>query len=140
MPSFIGWPGRQTILYLHIFGCQVAYFLLIDEGFGASFDTTNILIVLLSLKDPNKTSVKLLGYLVQMSRGCTTLRNIAEVLNAKVDDPALDLEKGLSEQYTSETPRMSTLSTSGVDLNTDNGLNISAILGTSSMNEKEGDV
>ena len=76
----------------------VAYFLLSRESFG----TTNILIVLLSLKDLSKLSSKLLDNLIQMSRGCNVLRDIAELLNAKADDPALDSDERVGE---SEQPR-----------------------------------
>lgn len=90
-------------MFTHAWAPIAAYILLTEEGFGASFGTQNILIILLSLRDLNKLSVKLLEYLMSMSRGCNTLRDVADLLNAKVDDPALDLEMGLEKSYVCES-------------------------------------
>lgn len=82
-------------LMTHLWGPLVAYGLLTGERFGGSFDTTNILIVLLSLKELTELSMKVLSYLVKMSRGCNVLRDVADLLNAKADDSICkDTEEG----------------------------------------------
>lgn len=98
----LAWQTNYS-LFTHAWAPIAAYILLTEEGFGASFGTQNILIILLSLRDLNKLSVKLLEYLMSMSRGCNTLRDVADLLNAKVDDPALDLEMGLDKSSVCES-------------------------------------
>jgi hypothetical protein len=82
----------------------VAYFLLTKEGLGESFDTANIIIILLSLQDLVGLSTKLLQYLITMSRGCNVLRDVADILNANTEEYnpiEIDIEKGfLSDETT----------------------------------------
>jgi hypothetical protein len=72
--------------------------LLTKEGFGAYFDTANIIIILLSLQDLVRLSTKLLQYLITMSRGCNVLRDVADILNANTEECnpiEIDIEKGI---------------------------------------------
>ncbi|KAL7530895.1 hypothetical protein ACHAWF_007351 [Thalassiosira exigua] len=79
----------------HFVGPFVTYFLFTKGGFGVTYSPANILIILLSLKELTILSTKLLDYMVKMSRGCNVLRDVAELLNAKIDNnPLLDLESG----------------------------------------------
>lgn len=74
-------------MFTNIWTPLVAYFLLIKEGFGASFDTANIITILLSLQDLVGLSTKLLHYLITtMSRGCNVLRDVPDILNANAEE------------------------------------------------------
>ena len=55
----------------------------------------------LSLEKLQDLSKKLLQYLIKMSRGCNVLRDVADILNANVQnyDP-IDLEMGCQENTT----------------------------------------
>ena len=83
---------------MRIIGPIVAYFLMIE--WGVVFDTANILVILLSLKEMQKLSTKLLDYLISMSRGCNVLRDVSELLNAREisADPLSDMENGCVEK------------------------------------------
>lgn len=99
----LAWETNYGFL-THVLGPFVAYFLLTREGFGASFGSANIIIVLLSLQNLGELSEKLLKYLVKMSRGCNVLRDVADILNTNLEDyEPIDLEKGCcQEEETSE--------------------------------------
>jgi len=89
----LAWETNYDLM-IAILSPIVAYSLLTGESFGGSFGTSNIIIVLVALKDIAGLSVKLLDYLIKMSRGCNVLRDVAEVLNADEDAALEDLEGG----------------------------------------------
>ena len=93
----LAWTTNFGLL-MHLIGPIVAYFLIIERG--VVFDTANILVILLSLKEMQKLSTKLLDDLIKMSRGCNVLRDVSELLNAReiTDDPLSDMEKGCVEK------------------------------------------
>lgn len=80
----LAWKTNGSLLQ-KVLGPVVGYILLTMEGFGESFDTSNIVIVLLSLKEMTKLSGKVLDYLIKMGRACNTLIDVAELLNTKAD-------------------------------------------------------
>mmetsp|Transcript_8390 Transcript_8390/g.17589 ORF Transcript_8390/g.17589 Transcript_8390/m.17589 type:complete len:152 (-) Transcript_8390:170-625(-) len=89
----LAWTSNYGLIS-KIFGPIVAYFLLTAEGFGAA-NLTSTIIILVSLQDLSNLSTKLLDYLVSMARGCSTLLDVAEILNADVEyKEASDIEDG----------------------------------------------
>ena len=92
--SFIGLQDNQLFgLLMHLIGPIVAYFLIIERG--VVFDTANILVILLSLKEMQKLSTKLLDDFIKMGRACNVLRDVSELVNAReITDELSDMEKG----------------------------------------------
>ena len=89
----LAWTANFSLIS-KIFGPVVAYVLLTAQGFGAA-NLTSTIIILVSLQDLSNLSSKLLDYLVSMSRGCSTLLDVAEILNADVEyKEASDIEDG----------------------------------------------
>jgi len=88
----LAWQTNYEV-FMRLCGPFVAYFFL-TESVGTVFGPANILIVLLSLKDMSDLSIKVLEYLMKMSRGCNVLRDVAELLNAKKGGDFIDLENG----------------------------------------------
>ena len=78
----LAWTTNFSILS-HFLGALAAYGLLTASAFGGG-SLTSILIVLLSLKELSAMSPKVLDKLILMSRGCNSLRDVAELMNADI--------------------------------------------------------
>ena len=98
----LAWTTNFSILS-HFLGALAAYGLLTASAFGGG-SLTSILIVLLSLKELSAMSPKVLDKLILMSRGCNSLRDVAELMNADIDGGGAasrsttekDVEEGLA--------------------------------------------
>ena len=100
----LAWTTNFSILS-HFLGALAAYGLLTASAFGGG-SLTSILIVLLSLKELSAMSPKVLDKLILMSRGCNSLRDVAELMNANMGGVGAasttekDVEEGMVQDKT----------------------------------------